>query len=174
MVGDRNPLEAMVRAERSRLVATARRWLPNEHEAEDVVQETLMAVWARMKTQPPRQVRAYVYRAVRLNAMKRRIRRVEHQPLDTDIEAPPLDQASQVWDVDPIMLERALRGLPQAQQAALRMRYYLNLTFREIGLALSVSTYTAASRCRYGIASLRRQFSRQDGVENPTASHKKD
>jgi RNA polymerase sigma-70 factor, ECF subfamily len=52
-------------------------------------------------------------------------------------------------------LERALRGLPETQQAVIRMKYYLGLSFREIADSLSISANTVASRCRYALACLR-------------------
>ena len=68
----------------------------------------------------------------------------------------PPDEAEADVGITPDELERALAGLPPTQQAVLRMKYYVGLTFREIGEALSISANTAASRCRYALATLRR------------------
>ncbi|HTW94412.1 MAG TPA: sigma factor-like helix-turn-helix DNA-binding protein, partial [Tepidisphaeraceae bacterium] len=61
-------------------------------------------------------------------------------------------------DLDPLMLEQLLAELPPAQQAVLRTRFYLGLTFEQIGVSLSISANTAASRCRYALATLRRRL----------------
>lgn len=66
---------------------------------------------------------------------------------------PATDDPAQI---DPLTLERALAQLPVAQGTAIRLRYYMGLTFQEIGTTLSISANTAASRCRYGLAALRK------------------
>lgn len=151
--------------DRARLVAAARRILGDDHEAEDVVQETLGILWQRLGTLPPR-IEAYAYRAVQYNALKRRARRRRHASLgDFNPPAPESDLPPSL-DIDPLELEHALEGLPQAQQTVLRMKYYLNMTFAEIADALSISLNTAASRCRYGLAGLRKaltSLSRRQG-----------
>lgn len=155
----RPDLERVVREERAGLVRAARVYVRNREEAEDVVQETLALVWRRRGALGVRDWRAYVYQAVRFNALKRLQRRREALSLD---EHPHLEVAVAlpVPDADPEVpaadLERAIAALPAAQQAALRMRFYLGRSFREIGEALAISTFTAASRVRYGLAGLRR------------------
>jgi RNA polymerase sigma-70 factor (ECF subfamily) len=58
--------------------------------------------------------------------------------------------------LDPLELERAIELLPPAQQTIVRMRYYLGLSLAQIGRSLSISSNTAASRCRYALAALRK------------------
>ena len=162
MLDDSDRLSTLIAKERGRLVAAAQRVLRDAHEAEDTVQDTLAAVWRIERVVPPKRLRPYVYRAVRLNALKRRARRREHRSLTEDYEAAAEEQAS--WDIDPITLEQALAGLPTTQQAVLRLRYYSGLTFREIGAALSISMNTAASRCRYALDQLRRTLETQNNL----------
>ena len=57
-----------------------------------------------------------------------------------------------------IQLETSLRQLPADQQAAVRMKLWDGLSFREIGEALGISTNTAASRYQYGIAKLKKSL----------------
>ena len=61
-------------------------------------------------------------------------------------------------EVEPFELERAVADLPVSQQAVIRLRFYLGLSFREIGTALSISANTAASRSRYAIRALRQRL----------------
>jgi len=151
--------------DRPRLVAAARRILGSDDQAEDVVQETLGILWQRLGTLPTR-IEAYAYRAVQYNALKRRARRRRHASLqDVDPSAPEPDPPPS-FDIDPLELEHALEGLPPAQQTVVRMKYYLDMTFAEIADALSISLNTAASRCRYGLAGLRKvlaNFPRNQG-----------
>ena len=46
--------------------------------------------------------------------------------------------------------------LPELQQEVLRMRYYSNLSFKEIAEKTGVSINTALGRMRYAIINLRR------------------
>lgn len=149
--------EALVSGRRPALVRAAARIVRNDAEAEDVVQETLARVWPRLDAIAPGALKAYCFRAVELNALKRRARRKEHLPLDAlaDVAAPPI-AAETDEPLDPLELERALAGLPATQQAVLRMKYYAGMTFREIGAALLISGNTASSRCRYALKALRK------------------
>ena len=164
--GDRpSPAQwAAIEARREGLIGLAEGILRNRHDAEDVVQETLVAVWTRSAQSAPRNLEAYVRRAVYLNALKRRARRratvaLEGAPASalTDAGGPSGDDP---FEIAPGELEEALGGLPEAQQAVIRMKYYLAFSFRQIGLALSISQNTAASWCRYALKALRRALAR--------------
>jgi RNA polymerase sigma-70 factor (ECF subfamily) len=161
------PEWAAIEERREKLIRLADSILRNRHEAEDVVQETMVAVWTRIARGTPKNLEAYVRRAVYLNALKHRARRRGFVPLE---EAPasaladprqrdPADE--EPFYVGPIELEAALRELPEAQQSVIRMKYYLGFSFREIGAALSISKNTVASRCRYAREALRRLLLRK-------------
>jgi RNA polymerase sigma factor (sigma-70 family) len=156
-------------AHRSRWVRSADGVLRNRADAEDVVQETLAAVWARWPTDRPADPTAYVSRAVRLNALRRRARRRRSAPLD---EAVHVADPSPDGDLplDPVDLELALADLPPAQQAVIRAKFYLGLTFEQVGRQLSISSNTAASRCRYALATLRKRFGSQSSTQR-SVSH---
>lgn len=155
----RTGLERVVREEREALIRAAKTFVRSREEAEDVVHDTLALVWRRRRALVVRDWRAYCFQAVRFNALKRLQRRRDLPSLD---EHPHLELAAVLPDpgdgpdVPVVELERALGALPPAQQTAIRLRFYLGRSFREIGEALSISTFTAASRVRYGLAGLRR------------------
>ncbi len=137
-------------------VRLARRVLGNREEAEDVVQETLAVLWEhreRLKVENPG---AYTARAVWLNALKRRARRKYHLPLEM-AESAGIEEPEEIFlpPVDSKILEGAMDDLPEAQKTVLRMKYYLGLSFKEIGEALEISLNTAGSRCRYALGALR-------------------
>jgi RNA polymerase sigma-70 factor (ECF subfamily) len=125
-------------------------------DAEDVVQDTLVAVWRRWDRRPPDHPARYVSRAVTLNALKRRRRKNRPASLDVAGNVPAAQRSSD--HLDPLLLERLLAELPPTQQAVLRTRFYLGLTFEQIGRNLSISSNTVASRCRYALATLRRRL----------------
>lgn len=144
----RDELDTWVQARRGRWVRKAY-WILRDHgEAEDVVQETLLAVLG--KKHDVERLDAYIARAVDWNAVKRRARRRVQVSLETMPEPRVEDR------LDAFELEQAVAGLPPAQQTIIRLRFYLGLTFAEIGKRLSISMSTAASRCRYALAGLRR------------------
>ena len=97
-----------------------------------------------------RHLDAYIARAVDWNAVKRRARRRANLSLET------LPEMGTDNRLDPFEIEQAVAGLPTAQQTVIRLRFYFGLTFAEIGKSLSISIHTAASRCRYALAGLRR------------------
>jgi RNA polymerase sigma-70 factor (ECF subfamily) len=154
---DRASFAAFVERHRAGLVRTAGRIAVDSAEAEDVVQDTLVAIWRRWQRRRPDNPAAYAFRAVTLNAIKRRMRRRRVVPLEAvgDLAAP----VRAAGPLDPLELERAIVRLPPAQQVVVRMRFYLGLSLAQIGRNLSISSNTAASRCRYALATLRKALS---------------
>jgi RNA polymerase sigma factor (sigma-70 family) len=165
----RQELEVFLASNRPRLVRLAWRILRDEHEAEDIVQETLAAVLRRLETERPRKIGAYVYAAVERNALKALARRRTGVPLDAQAAWSEGEQDdADEQDIDPLTLEQALLQLPPAQQVVIRMKYYMGYTFRQTSEALAISINTAASRCRYALAALRAQLGRRpDGSHSP-------
>ena len=152
----RQRYEQLVAGWRDAWVRSARRILRDAAEAEDVVQDTLIAVWRRWNAMPMDHPARYVSRAITLNALKRRQRIRTTAPIEAAGEIAAEQETTP--DLDPLMLEQLLAELPPAQQAVLRTRFYLGLTFEQIGVSLSISANTAASRCRYALATLRRRL----------------
>jgi RNA polymerase sigma-70 factor (ECF subfamily) len=139
--------------QRSRLIRTAHSILRDRDEAEEVVQQTMLAVWQRAQRQTIANPAGYLARAVYWNSLKRRARRHSEIPLDAIAEP----AAGSVEDsIDAFELERAIAELSQAQQTVIRLRFYLGLSFREIAGNLAISTNTAASRTRYALHNLRK------------------
>ena len=160
--------EGVLQTLRPRLVRLARGLLGSDDQAEDVVQATALAVLARLEQAPIDRMGHYLVRSVRWNALKARARRRGWVSLDGEADSAvasgagrPVDDEPPWAQLGPLELEAAIEGLPLEQQVALRLRYYTGLTFRQIGLTLGISTNTAASRCRYAIAALRRALGKE-------------
>lgn len=132
--------------QRARLVRIAERILGDRHEAEDVVQDTALAVWQRLEAQPVRHVDRYVARAVRLNALMRRARRRGRRALvldeGRDLPITPDESSADFDEIDPLELESAILDLPVPQQAVIRLRYYTG--------------------CRYALQRLRKMLHRSE------------
>jgi len=150
--------QAFVAEHRPLWLKLAGRVLENREEAEDVVQETLVTLWKKKDDLEVENPGAYAARAVWLNAIKRKTRGKKAIPLEEIAEpaAPEPSEGTEEWsELDPVELEDALMELPEAQRVVVRMKYYMGLSFREIGEALQISLNTAGSRCRYALETLR-------------------
>jgi RNA polymerase sigma-70 factor (ECF subfamily) len=146
-----------LRGSRPRLVRLALSRLGDRGEAEDVVQETLLAVWKRHNAGAVQDLDAYADRAVWLNAVRRRTRLKDWEAIE-DAELDGLagtEPDAEAW-LEARALERAVEGLPAPQRAAIRLRFYAGMSFREMSGALSIGLDTAASRTRYALNALRK------------------
>ena len=61
-------------------------------------------------------------------------------------------------------LRRLVMALPDPQREVLVMRYYRNMSFKEIADATSVSINTALGRMRYAIINMRRMAAEKNIV----------
>jgi RNA polymerase sigma-70 factor (ECF subfamily) len=158
-MADSESFAAFVALHRVDLVRAAERITGDRAEAEDVVQDTLVALWRHWQQRPPDDPAAYAFRAVSLNAIKRRTRRRPSAPLEA-AEATTAKE-SPAGPIDSLEMERAISRLPLAQQVVVRMRFYLGYSLAQISRSLSISSNTAASRCRYALAALRSSLKSQ-------------
>ena len=173
--GPREDFESFVARRRGDWVRVAAGILRNSADAEDVVQDTLISVWRQWHRAALRNPEGYVARAITLNALKRRSRRKTIATLDAIEEKP--SPAQTLEPMDAMELERAIADLSPAQQAIIRTKYYVGLTFNEIGKNLSISSNTAASRCRYALATLRRRLvvpADSEELKSKGESHERD
>ncbi len=128
----------------------------NQHDAEDAVQATLV----RVAGQVPVLCQAnepwpYLLRMVRNEALlilRRRQRWVSIANLSDLITRSLVDEAEQeeshrqIWS--------ALREIPTEQAEVVVLKIWEEMTFAQIGEVLEVSSFTAASRYRYGMEKL--------------------
>lgn len=132
------------------------------------MQQTALAVWRAAAAGRIGEQERYLYRAVRLNALRHRARQRRMGRLDETAAIADRESADPWDEIDPLTLERAIGDLPAAQQTVLRMRYWLGMTFRQIGVELNVSMNTVASRCRYARETLRGVLKRDADDEDPS------
>lgn len=148
---------ALFSANRDRWVRLSQSVLRDRQEAEDLVQETMTGLWEKRDSLSLKDPAAYASRAVWLNSLKRKSRAKKMVALDetAELAAPEAEEPFPYGELDPLTLEQAVAELPEAQRAVIRLKYYVGLTFQEIGGALSISLNTAASRARYALKALR-------------------
>jgi RNA polymerase sigma-70 factor (ECF subfamily) len=129
----------------------------NAHDAEDLVQETMLrALRGFHRYTPGTNIRAWLYtilHRVRTDALRRAGRAPETSELLDDGPAvpPPQDALAQGGED----LERALARVPEAFRVAVILRDVEDFSYREISQTLGIPIGTVMSRIHRGRASLR-------------------
>ncbi len=142
--------EEFVTARRPALLRTAYLLTGNAHDAEDLVQTTLLRVvprWNRIAAHPEPYVRRVLAResVTRWRARRWRERSVAELPEPASAERPN--------DRDALL--RALATLSPRQRAVLVLRYFDDLTEPATAEVLGISVGTVKSHAREGLARLR-------------------
>lgn len=146
--GDISAFNTMYLHYHPRLLEFAYRYLPSQEAAEDVVQETMLAIWrGRERWFVTHSLTVYLYGAVRNRALQVArhegiVHRTEqsgillHQPIIGNIPLP--DEAFENRDRHRA-LQRAIATLSNAQQRILLLRWRDELTTSQIGIILGIS-----------------------------------
>jgi RNA polymerase sigma-70 factor (ECF subfamily) len=142
-----NWLESLYREKAAGLILYGRALGLSHVEAEDVLQETFIAL-LELAVRPPKEF-AYCVRAFRNRALN--LRRSLWRRLTREL-------ASQAWfeqehsdDSNDRVLMAALAALPRDQREVIVLKVWHEYTFEEIGALIDISPNTAAGRYRYGI-----------------------
>jgi RNA polymerase sigma-70 factor (sigma-E family) len=153
--------EEFVIARTGALLRTAYLLTGDHHDAEDLVQSTLIKVvpkWARIKDQPE----GYVRKVLARESMKRwRARRWREVTTDVVPETMHHDSTDRVDVLD------EMRVLSPQQRAVLVLRYFDDLTEPDVAAALGISVGTVKSHARDALKRLRLQ---QPGEDRPAAT----
>ncbi|MEX2111545.1 MAG: sigma-70 family RNA polymerase sigma factor [Pirellulales bacterium] len=155
----------LVRRYQPALARVARSRLGRNDWAEDVVQETFLAVFKSCDSYDPRyNFRTWLW-TILLNQCRahyqRRMRRVSVETLDVEREeslAPPAAEKQAASPLAALLakeraaaLEALLGKLSTVQADALRLRFFAGLKFHEIAEAMPCSLNTAKARVRTGL-----------------------
>jgi RNA polymerase sigma-70 factor (ECF subfamily) len=155
----------LVRRYQPALSRVARSRLGRSDWAEDVVQETFLAVFKSCDSYNPRySFRTWLW-TILLNQCRthyqRRMRALPVEPLDVDREdalAPPAEEQRATSPLAALLakeraaaLEALLAQLSTVQADALRLRFFAGLKFHEIAEAMPCSLNTAKARVRTGL-----------------------
>jgi RNA polymerase sigma-70 factor (ECF subfamily) len=140
------------------LVLFARQFVRQLPDAEDIVQDAFVRFWRKEHSIENRALLFATVRSVALDLLRRdarRARREANAALEVEQSTAPqfdFDDGSQQE------LAAAVDRLPVEQREVLVMKIWNELTFAEIGQALGISQNTAASRYRYALAALKKNF----------------
>lgn len=146
--------EAFYEAKAAGLVLYGRALGLSHGEAEDVVQETFLALM--QKSELPREPEHYCLRTFRNRALnykrslwRRLTRELESQRwFEKDEGESPAEHAAM----------QQLAALPPEQREVIVLKIWNRCTFEEIGALLDISPNTAAGRYRYGLQKIKLQL----------------
>jgi len=140
------------------LVLFARQFVRTSADAEDIVQDAFVRFWRKQHSIENRALLYATVRSVALDLLRRdarRARREANASLEMEHTTAPqfdFDDGSQR------ALAAAIDLLPAEQREVLVMKIWNELTFADIGAVLGISQNTAASRYRYALAALKKNF----------------
>jgi RNA polymerase sigma-70 factor (ECF subfamily) len=127
--------------------------LQSQHEAEDAIQEAALRAWAaRHRLRPGSDPRPWFMTIVANQCRQQRrsrwwsVLKAGDMPVEGVQPAPPVEGAD---------LRRALARLPHRHRLTLVLRYYLDLSFEEIGRAQGISAVAARARVHRALGQLR-------------------
>lgn len=134
--------------------------------AEDLVQETMVAVWNKAPLYEPSRgaVSTWVFRIARNQRIDRLRRETHHHYADIDDYDEPSDEpASDEMLIDreaDDLLEAAIAELPAEQMEVIKLAYIDDFAQSEIARRLGLPLGTVKSRMRLAYARLRRELER--------------
>ncbi|HOX56427.1 MAG TPA: sigma-70 family RNA polymerase sigma factor [Candidatus Paceibacterota bacterium] len=146
--------ETLYRAKASELILYGRALGLSHGEAEDVLQETFVALMQR--SQAPELPERYCVRSFRNRAMN--YRRGLWRRLTRELESRRWFERSPGDSLAERAAMRGLSMLPQEQREVIVLKVWHAHTFEEIGELLEISPNTAAGRYRYGLQKLRQHL----------------
>jgi len=143
--------ENLYRAKASGLILYGRALGLSHGEAEDVLQETFVALMQR--PEPPELPVHYCVRSYRNRALN--YRRSLWRRLTRELESVRWFERSAAENSSERAAMRGLAALPPEQREVIVLKIWHQHTFEEIGELLEISPNTAAGRYRYGLQKLR-------------------
>jgi len=141
--GSREAFEHLYARYRGPLYGFFRRRLNGDQRAEDLTQETFLAVIRAVAQYEPRAlVRTYFYGiAMNLLAAERRTQR-KHPPVPEEVTEPAAENSSEAA----LWVRQALKKLDDSEREILMLREYEQLSYAEIGELLKLPVNTVRSR----------------------------
>ncbi len=158
--GDRQRLVvSLFEAEGTALVRLARIFTDDASAAEDLVQEAFVRLHrSAHRIEDPDRSAAYL-RSIVLNLARDHNRRgllsLRHEATATRSAAPDGPDDTVVRTERQAEVLDALLGLSRRQRECLVLRFYFDLSEREIGATLGISSNSVKTHCRRGLASMR-------------------
>ena len=139
------------------LFNTVYRWVWNEQDAWDIVQDSFAKVWVIREQILSDQAKAYLYRTALNKAANVRRRQKLWQWIGLEAETPSPENLA--TDLEKrtlqVALKRALDGLSEPYRKVLLLARFADMTYAEIGDLMGIPAGTVASRIHKAIEKLR-------------------
>jgi RNA polymerase sigma-70 factor, ECF subfamily len=155
--GDEDAFAALMSMNGDRLMAIAYRILRDVNQAEDAVQETIVAAWRDLPDlRDPDRFPGWLYRVL-VHACYAQARHTRRWNAGVRVlTSEPSDPSSELMSVDDRdQLDRAFRRLPPEQRAIVVLHHYLGWGQAEVAEMLDVPLGTVKSRLHYATLALR-------------------
>ena len=155
--GDRDAFDQLLRDIAPPLLRYVTRVTADAALAEDVVQETLIAIVRKISWLNDTSLfRAWAYRIASREAFRalRTRRAIVTRPIEENLEAAPVET------IDPWRRERllaSLESLSPASRAVITLHYLEEMPLSEVAAILDVNIGTVKSRLAYGLTQLRKE-----------------
>lgn len=158
-----------VRLER-RVYNVVFRWVWNEEEAQEIVQDAFVRLWKMRERVDPETVEPLVYRIAINRATDRRRWRKLRRWLSIDklfdlTDDEPLADSALMAHHERVRLRRAIEELPDALRHVVLLTEFSGLSYREVAEVLDIETGTVGSRRNRALTWLRRSLA-TDGEED--------
>jgi len=144
------------------LVRLARLFTDDRNAAEDLVQEAFIRLHRSVdRIRDPDKAAPYL-RSILLNLARDHNRRglmsLRHAEALTPDSSPEAPEDRVILNDQQSKVIEALEDLPPRQRECLLLRFYFDLTEREIGATLQISPNSVKTHCRRGMDSLRKNL----------------
>lgn len=151
-------VDKLYREEAVNLVRLARLFTDDRTGAEDIVQEAFIRLYRAAERIADRSASAAYLRSIVLNLARDHNRRgllsLRHQDALVDSREPEEPDQSVFRSETRAEVMAALRSLSPRQRDCLVLRFYLELSEREIAATLLISTNSVKTHCQRGMAAL--------------------
>lgn len=166
-INDEGSLAAVYDSYASLAYGLALRVLRAPPDAEDVVQDSFLALWKQAeRLDASRGIRSYLMTIVHHKAIDKLRQKGRHR--ETDLEGPAAELASSddpateaVRTTERETIVEAMKSLPAEQQQTLQLAYFNGLTLNEVARHMQVPQGTVKSRLRLALGHLRKQLVNQ-------------
>lgn len=158
--GDKAAFDALFLKSYPPLYTFALRFIDNEAEAENIVQDVMLHLWENRMNAKIRNVNSYLFTAVRNRCLTALSHREIKERVHDSIRISAEMSMSGIQDID-IMnelaqrLEEALAALPDEYREAFEMNRFQNRSYKEIADIMHVSPKTIAWRMSRVLGELR-------------------
>ncbi len=166
--GDHNALESLINRHQRKLFSYIMLIVKDKHLAEDVFQDTFIKIINTLRSGAYNEEGKFLPWAMRIahNLIIDFFRKSKRMPFRENSEEYDLFETLKIYEdtiEDKIIIEqihedvkKLIEYLPEEQKEVLKMRHYMEMSFKDIAQQTDVSINTALGRMRYALINLRK------------------